>query len=34
MKIWIKGSDEPLERNFGRDSNIMEVQRVLAQYVL
>ena len=34
MKIWIRGSEEPLEQNFGRDSNIIEIQRVLAQYVL
>lgn len=34
MKIWIKGCDTPLEQQFGRNSNIMEIQRVLAQYVL
>lgn len=34
MKIWFKGSDTPLEQNFGRNSNITEIQRVLAQYVL
>lgn len=34
MKLWIKGSELPLEQNFGCKSNILEVQRVLAQYVL
>lgn len=34
MKIWIRGCEEPLEQNFGKDSNIIEIQRVLAQYVL
>ena len=34
MKIWIRGCGEPLEQKFGRDSNITEIQRVLAQYVL
>ena len=32
MKIWIRGCEEPLEQNFGKDSNIIEIQRVLAQY--
>lgn len=34
MKIWVKGCSEPLEQNFGKNSNIIEIQRVLAQYVL
>lgn len=34
MKIWIRGCEEPLEQSFGRNSNILEVQRVLAHYVL
>jgi len=34
MKIWIRGCEEPMEQNFGKDSNIIEIQRVLAQYVL
>lgn len=34
MKIWVKGCAEPLEQNFGKDSAIIEVQKVLAQYVL
>ena len=29
MKIWIRGCEEPLEQNFGKDSNIIEIQRVL-----
>ena len=35
MKIWIRGCSEPLEQNFGKQSNIIiEVQKVLAKYVL
>lgn len=34
MKIWVRGCAAPLEQNFGRNSNITEIQRVLAQYVL
>ena len=34
IKIWVRGCDEPLEQQFGRESNVAEVQRVLAQYVL
>lgn len=34
IKIWVRGCDEPLEQQFGRESNVPEVQRVLAQYVL
>ena len=32
MKIWIRGCEEPLEQNFGKDSNIIEIQRVLARH--
>lgn len=34
MKIWIRGCGEPLEQNFGKQTNIIEVQQVLAKYVL
>ena len=34
MKIWVRGCPAPLEQNFGRNSNILEIQKVLAQYVL
>jgi len=34
MKIWIKGCDALLTQNFGRNSNLAEIQRVLADYVL
>lgn len=34
MKIWIKGKAEPLEQKFGTDSNIVEIQKMLAQYIL
>ena len=34
MKIWIRGCASPFELNFGRNFNVAEIQRVLAQYVL
>lgn len=34
LKLWIRGLDGYIEQNFGRGSNIREVQRVLAHYVL
>lgn len=34
MKLWIRGENLPLEQNFGKDSNIIEVQRVLATHIL
>jgi hypothetical protein len=34
LKIWISGSPEPLLKEFRKGSNILEVQKVLATYVL
>ncbi|MBU3852508.1 MAG: PH domain-containing protein [Candidatus Paraprevotella stercoravium] len=34
MKLWIRGENLPLEQNFGKGSNIIEVQRVLATHIL
>lgn len=34
IKIWVRGCAEPLEQKFGRESNVAEVQCVLAQYIL
>lgn len=34
MKIWIRGCSQPVEQQFGRNSNIMEIQRTLARYIL
>ncbi|KON86516.1 cytoplasmic protein [Sporosarcina globispora] len=34
LKIWISGSDEPIEKQFNKNLNIYEVQSVLAEYVL
>ena len=34
MKIWIRGKAEPLEQKFGTDSNVVEIQKMLAQYIL
>jgi hypothetical protein len=34
LKIWISGSQEPIEKTFNKSLNIYELQRVLAEYVL
>ena len=34
LKIWISGSPEPITKQFGKGSNVVEVQKVLATYVL
>lgn len=34
LKIWVRGLDGYTQQNFGKGSNIKEVQRVLAHYVL
>ena len=34
LKLWIKGLDQPVEVNFGRGSNILDIQRLLAEHVL
>lgn len=34
LKIWISGTPEPLVRQFKKGSNILEIQKVLATYVL
>lgn len=34
LKIWITGSNVPIEKQFNRNLNIYELQKVLAQYVL
>lgn len=34
MKLWVKGMNAPIELQFGRDANIMEIQRTLAKCVL
>lgn len=34
LKIWVRGLDGYIQQNFGKGSNIKEVQRVLAHYVL
>jgi hypothetical protein len=34
LKIWVSGSPEPITKQFGKGSNIVEVQKVLATYVL
>lgn len=34
LKIWISGTQEPIEKQFNKRLSIYEVQRVLASYVL
>jgi hypothetical protein len=34
LKIWVSGTPEPLVRQFKKGSNILEIQKVLATYVL
>ena len=34
LKIWVKGMDNPIEVEFSRGQNILEVERMLAKYVL
>lgn len=34
MKIWISGTQVPIEKQFNRNLNIYEVQKVLASYIL
>lgn len=34
LKIWISGSDLPIEKKFNKSTNIYEVQKVLAEHVL
>ena len=34
LKIWMKGIDEPMEINFGKGNDILEIQRLFASYVL
>jgi hypothetical protein len=34
LKIWLSGSAAPIEKEFRKGANIVEVQRTLAKYVL
>ena len=34
LKIWMKGIDDPMEINFGKGNNILEIQQLLAEHVL
>lgn len=34
LKIWVKGLDGPLEVNFGKGNNILEIERLFAGHVL
>lgn len=34
LKIWMSGSTVPLQKKFNKSTNIYELQRVLAKYIL
>ncbi len=34
LKIWVGSFDEPIEKKFSGDSNVYELQRILASHVL
>jgi hypothetical protein len=34
LKIWVRGMEAPIEKEFGRNSCVYDVQRALATYVL
>lgn len=34
LKIWVSGSQLPIQKNFNKSTNIYKVQSVLAEYVL
>ena len=34
LKIWVTGNSVPIEKKFNKSTNIYDVQRVLAEYVL
>jgi len=34
LKLWLTGTPTPIEKNFRKDSNIFDVQKALATYVL
>jgi hypothetical protein len=34
LKIWIRGEDAPIKKQFGKDNNINEVYQILSLYVL
>ena len=34
LKLWIAGSNAPLQKQFGKNTDIIELQKTLAQYVL
>ncbi|WP_211832318.1 PH domain-containing protein, partial [Porphyromonas levii] len=34
LKLWVRGFDGPIVQNFSKNSNLRELQQVLANYVL
>jgi len=34
LKIWVRGEDGPIKKQFGKNDNINEVYRILSQYIL
>ena len=34
LKIWVRGEDGPIKKQFGKSDNINEVYRILSMYIL
>lgn len=34
LKIWVKGDNLPIKKQFGKDNNINEVYQILSQHIL
>ncbi|PRX27151.1 PH (Pleckstrin Homology) domain-containing protein [Orenia metallireducens] len=34
LKLWVAGASMPIQKQFGKSNNILEVQKTLAEYVL
>ena len=34
LKIWVRGEDVPIKKQFGKDNNINEVYQILSVYTL
>jgi hypothetical protein len=34
LKLWVAGASMPIQKQFGKSNNILEVQKTLAEYIL
>lgn len=34
LKIWIRGENEPIKKQFGKNNNVNEIYQILSQYIL